>query len=39
VVPDREVSEATRILISTGKVVHELRAERDRRAGARRALR
>jgi 2-oxoglutarate dehydrogenase E1 component len=32
VVPDREVSEATRILISTGKVVHELRAERDRHA-------
>ena len=31
VIPDREVSEAERILICTGKICHELRAERQRR--------
>ncbi len=31
VLPDTEVSDATRILICTGKIVHELRAERKKR--------
>ena len=31
VIPDREVSEAERVLICTGKICHELRAERQRR--------
>jgi len=31
VLPDTEVSDATRILICSGKIVHELRAERKKR--------
>jgi 2-oxoglutarate dehydrogenase E1 component len=31
VLPDTEVSDATRVLICTGKIVHELRAERKKR--------
>src|SRR6202795_1257372 len=31
VLPDAEVSDATRILICTGKIVHELRAERKKK--------
>ncbi len=31
VLPDREVQQAGRVLLATGKIVHELRAERHRR--------
>jgi 2-oxoglutarate dehydrogenase E1 component len=31
VIPDREVTDATRVLMATGKIVHELRAERKKR--------
>jgi 2-oxoglutarate dehydrogenase E1 component len=31
VLPDKAVSDATRVLLCTGKIVHELRAERKRR--------
>jgi 2-oxoglutarate dehydrogenase E1 component len=32
VIPDREVADPTRVLVATGKIVHELRAERKKRA-------
>jgi 2-oxoglutarate dehydrogenase E1 component len=34
VVPDREITSAKRILICTGKIAHELRSERSRRANS-----
>jgi len=37
-VPDREVQDARRILIASGKVGHELRAERRRRKGTNTAI-
>src|SRR5260370_38208198 len=37
-VPDREVKDARRILIASGKVGHELRAERRRRKDTRTAI-
>ena len=33
VVPDREVEDARRVLLCTGKIAHELRRERERRKG------
>jgi len=38
VIPDREVQDAKRILIASGKVGHELRAERRRRADTNTAI-
>ena len=38
VVPDQEISDAGRVLIATGKVGHELRAERRRRKDATTAI-
>ncbi|HEX3822513.1 MAG TPA: 2-oxoglutarate dehydrogenase E1 component [Candidatus Sulfotelmatobacter sp.] len=38
VIPDNEIGEAERILICTGKVVHELRAERKKRKDASTAI-
>jgi 2-oxoglutarate dehydrogenase E1 component len=37
-VPDQEISDAGRVLIATGKVGHELRAERRRRKDATTAI-
>ena len=38
VIPDREVTDATRVLIATGKIVHELRAERKKRGDTHTAI-
>ncbi|HYG99920.1 MAG TPA: 2-oxoglutarate dehydrogenase E1 component [Terriglobales bacterium] len=38
VIPDREIQDAERVLICTGKVGHELRVERKRRKDARTAI-
>ena len=37
-IPDREVVDATRVLIATGRIVHELRAERKKRRDTRTAI-
>jgi 2-oxoglutarate dehydrogenase E1 component len=38
VIPEREVVDATRVLVATGKIVHELRAERQKRGDTRTAI-
>jgi 2-oxoglutarate dehydrogenase E1 component len=38
VIPEREVTHATRLLLATGKIVHELRAERRKRGDTRTAI-
>jgi 2-oxoglutarate dehydrogenase E1 component len=38
VIPDREVTNATRVLIATGKIVHQLRAERKKRVDTNTAI-
>jgi 2-oxoglutarate dehydrogenase E1 component len=38
VIPDREAVDATRVLIATGKIVHELRAERKKLSDAQTAI-
>jgi 2-oxoglutarate dehydrogenase E1 component len=38
VIPEREVVDATRVLVATGKIVHELRAERKKRADSHTAI-
>jgi len=38
VIPDREITQAERILVGTGKIVHELRAERRKLGDARTAI-
>jgi len=38
VIADREVTDATRVLVATGKIVHELRAERKKRGDTRTAI-
>jgi 2-oxoglutarate dehydrogenase E1 component len=38
VIPDREVTNPTRVLVATGKIVHELRAERKKRGDAHTAI-
>jgi len=38
VIPDREVTDPTRVLLATGKVVHDLRAERKKRGDTRTAI-
>jgi 2-oxoglutarate dehydrogenase E1 component len=38
IIPDDEVSDATAIILCTGKIVHELRAERTRRGAMDRAI-
>ncbi len=38
VIPDREVVDATRVLVATGKIVHELRAERKKRGDTHTAI-
>jgi 2-oxoglutarate dehydrogenase E1 component len=38
VIPEHEVTNASRVLVATGKIVHELRAERKKRGDARTAI-
>ena len=38
VIPDREAVDATRVLMATGKIVHELRAERKKRGDTHTAI-
>ena len=38
VIPDREMVDATRMLVATGKIVHELRAERKKRSDTHTAI-
>ena len=38
VIPDREAVDATRVLVATGKIVHELRAERKKRGDTHTAI-
>jgi 2-oxoglutarate dehydrogenase E1 component len=38
VIPDREVTAATRVLVATGKIVHDLRAERKKRGDTHTAI-
>jgi 2-oxoglutarate dehydrogenase E1 component len=38
VIPDREAVEPTRVLLATGKIVHELRAERKKRGDTKTAI-
>jgi len=38
VIPDREITQAERVLVATGKIIHELRAERKKLADTRTAI-